>query len=165
MLGKFPHIMFVQTNADLKLLAPHATTDLLNDLDVLPKFERFPLRFGNVFIQDPLHCYTTLNDILEGIQSIPKLKLVDMDALVDRILLLNRGQNREWAKKCAQTLCSHSNRIHIDAHVRFAKLLDELSSSARESLVAGIKIQDVTDAWENSLQERNYAIMKRHRLA
>lgn len=156
----------LHTDADLKLLAPRETKDLLKDLDVLPKLKRFPLNFGDVFlIQDREHCYTTLNEILEDIQSIPKLELVDQEALTDRILLLNRGRNRELAKQAAGMVCRESAKMHFDAHVRFAQLLDQLSSSARECLVAGLKIQDVTDAWENALQERNYAILERRNRA
>ena len=156
----------LHTDADLKLLAPRGTKDLLKDLDVLPEFERFPIKYGDVFfIQDREHCYTTLNEILEDIQSIQKLELVDQEALTDRILLLNRSHNREWAKTFAGVVCRDSARLHFGAHVRFARLLDQLSSSARESLVAGLKIQDVTDAWENALQERNYAILERRNRA
>jgi len=151
------------TNADLKILAPNTIKEILQDLDTIGQLKSFSLGIANwQFVPKKEHGYCMLNEILEDMKSVEQLGM-DKDAWVDRLVLLNKGKfgiNREGAETVAKHVCELRVGIHSGAHREFAKLLDQLSQSARGCLVAGLKLNDVSEAWDAAIQERNYAIQE-----
>jgi hypothetical protein len=123
------------TAADLKLLVPVRTKDVLQDLCTLDKLKSFAIKRGDIrVIHEKEYIYGTLQEVLQDIKSLPTI-------------LAERGP-------------IYSTSMQRVCHTQIAELLDQLSDSGRQCLMAGLKMQDVADAWHDAIQDRNYAYLQ-----
>lgn len=166
--------MMESLHLDAKSLAPGECKIILEDLKVLSELKTFRPGIGDL----PLRAgqYTTMQGILKGLQNLKKCIgdidemarwLEEQDPHMSNMVEIPgtrkyRGGPSEMEKQSmerARQLVTHIPMMYQQHHRRLTEILCKLSNNARECLKAGIKIQDIEDAWDLALQEANYSFL------
>lgn len=170
--------MMESLHLDAKSLAPRECKIILEDCKVLHELKNFCVAIGDRALAKQ---YTTIQCLLRSLQNLKecigdKEKLAtwiekEHPLMSDMVAIpgsgsYKRGLPPEMEKQSVRTArntVQHIPAIYQERHRKLTEILCKLSNNARECLKAGIKIQDVEDAWDLALQEANYSFLSDHK--